>query len=90
MRRVHVPRRAVEQAGRAMPADVMKSAHHAVVAADGKQHFADEVEALVVAGVRNLRDVADDLPRWPEHPLALEREEFRIRVGPGRQAEIVG
>ena len=54
--------RAVEQACGTMPADVMESPDHAVVAADGKQHFADEVEALVVAGVRNLRDVADDLP----------------------------
>ena len=62
MRRVHDAARAIEQAGGTMPADVMESAHHAVVAADGKQHFADEVEALVVAGVRNLRDVADDLP----------------------------
>jgi hypothetical protein len=40
----------------------MESAHHAVVAAYGKQHFPDEIEALVIAGVRNLRDVTDDLP----------------------------
>jgi len=39
----------------------MKSAYQPVVAADREEHLADEVEALIVAGVRNLRDVTDHL-----------------------------
>src|SRR5689334_8297268 len=85
-----VPARAVEQAGGAVAAHVMKSAHLSVVAADGEEHLADEVEALVVAGVRNLGDVTDDLPGRAEDPLALEREEFRVGVRPGGKAEVVG
>ena len=82
--------RTIEQARGAMTAHVMKSAHPSVVATDGEQHFPDEVEALVIARVRNLRDVTDHLPGRAEHAFALEREEFRVRVRPGRKAEIVG
>ena len=82
--------RAIEQARGAVPAHIMKSPDHAIVAADGKQHLADEVETLVIARVRNLGDVTDDLPGGTEHAFALEREEFRVRVRPCRQAEIVG
>jgi hypothetical protein len=68
----------------------MKSAYLAVGAAHGEQGFSEEVERLVIAGVRNFRDMADDLPGGSENPFALEREEFRVPVGPRRQAEIVG
>src|SRR3954470_16867735 len=85
-----VPARAVEQARGTVAADVMKSAHLAIVAAYREEHLADEVEALVVPGVGNLGDVTDDLPGGPEDALALEREEFRVQVGPGGKAEVVG
>ena len=82
--------RAVEQAGRAVAADVVKSAYLAIGAAQGEQGFSEDVESLVVAGVRDFRDMADDLPGWAENPFALEREEFRVPVGPRRQAVVVG
>src|ERR1700752_4894303 len=82
------PARPVEQARGAMPADVVEGAHHSVVAAEGKQHLADEVETLVVASLRYFRDVADHLPGGPQHTLAFEREEFGIDVSPCREAEI--
>jgi hypothetical protein len=80
----------IEQACGAMPADVMESPDDAVVAAHGEQHFADEIEALVVAGVGNFGDVADNLPGRAEDARALEREELGVRVSPRGQAEIIG
>ena len=85
-----VSTRTIEQARGAMPTDVMKSPHHAIVAAQGKKHLADEVEALIVPDVGNFGDVTDDLPGRPEDALPLEREELRVGVGPGGQAEIAG
>lgn len=82
--------RTIEQARGAVPADVMKSADLAVAAAQGEQGLPEDVERLVITGVRDFRDMADDLPGGPENPLALEREEFGVPVGPRRQAEIVG
>ena len=54
--------RPVEQSRRAMPAHVMKSAHPSVIAPEGEQRFAQEIERLIVARVRNFRDMADGLP----------------------------
>ena len=85
-----VSARSIEQARRAMAADVVESAHRAVAAAHGEQHLADEVEALVVAGIGNFRDMADHLPGGPENAFAFEREKFRIGVRPRRQTEVVG
>ncbi len=82
--------RAVEQAGRTVATDVVEGAYLSVVAAQGKQRFTEDVERLVAAGVWDFRDMADDLPGGPENPLALEREEFRVPVGPRWQAEVVG
>ncbi len=73
-----------------MAADVMEGPHCAVPAAHGEQHLADEVEALVVAGIGNFRDVTDHLPGGPENAFAFQREELRIGVRPRRQTEIVG
>ena len=64
-----------------MPAHVVKR-NHAVVAAHGKKHLAYEIETLVIAGFGNFREVTDHLPRGPENTFALEREKFRIGVGP--------
>ncbi len=79
----------VEKARGAVPAHVVKNPHLAVVAAHGKQHLADEIEHLVVAGIGDLGDVADHLPGRAKDTLAFEREEFRVGVGPGGQAEVV-
>jgi hypothetical protein len=79
----------IEQASGTMPADVMESPDDAIVAAHGEQHFAVEIEALVIAGVGNFRDVTDNLPGRAEDALALERKELGVRISPGGQAEIV-
>ena len=71
--------RTIEQARGAMTAHVVERAHRAVVAAQREQHLADEVETLVVAGLRDLGDVADHLPGRAENAFALEREEFGDR-----------
>src|SRR5688500_4826016 len=81
--------RPVEQARAAVPADVMESTDGAVAAADGHQHGPDEIQALVVAGVRNVIDVADDLPGRAEYSLPFELQELRVLVGPRGKAEIV-
>ena len=82
MRRAQCPRGAIEQARRAVPADIVKRAHHAVVAADREQHFADEIEALVVAGIRDLRHVADDLPGQGGKRAPARAREIRGRCRP--------
>src|SRR5688572_3649206 len=82
--------RTVEQPRRAMAAHIVENPYCAVVAAQGKQHLADEVEALVIAGLRNLGYVADDLPRRTEDALPFQREELGIRIRPRGQAEILG
>jgi hypothetical protein len=70
-----------------MPADVVERAHHAVVAADDDDRLVEEVEGVIVARLRDVVDMADHLPRRPEHPLGLVSEEFRVMIEPARQAQ---
>src|SRR4051812_26983504 len=85
-----VAARPVEEPRRAMAADIVEGTDHAVIATQREEHLAHEVETLEVARVRDLGQVADDLPRRAEHAFALELQEFRVEIGPRRQAEVVG
>src|SRR3546814_4210937 len=56
------------------------------MAAHGEHQFAEEVERMIITGLRDVVDMADELPGRHEQPFALQLEELRIDVGPGRQA----
>ena len=46
----------------------------------------EEIEGVIVARLGDVVEVADDLPRRPEHPLGLVGEEFLVVIEPARQA----
>ena len=70
-----------------MPADVVEAADLAVIAADRDDTLAEEVKRVEIAALRNVVDVADELPAGAEYPLPLEGEELRITIDPGRQTQ---
>src|SRR5882672_10818715 len=59
----------VEQPRRAMAADIVERADSAVVAAQCNDRLAEIIEGDVIAGVRDIVDVADDLPGRAEDAL---------------------
>ena len=77
--------RAVEDAGAAVPAYVVKCLDRAVLVAQDKHAFRAEIESLVVAGARDGIDVTDDLPARQQHALDLEPRQFGVTVHPGGQ-----
>src|SRR3546814_6795428 len=78
--------RPVEKPRRPVPADIVERAHLPVMAAHGEHQFAEEVERMIITGLRDVVDMADELPGRHEQPFGLQLEELRIEVGPGRQA----
>ena len=68
-----------------MPADVVEAAHLAVIAADRDHALAEEIERVKVTALRNVVDVADELPAGAEDLLPLALEELRIAIDPGGQ-----
>ncbi len=77
----------VDQPRCAMPADIVERPHDAVVAANDDDRLVEEIEGVIVARLRDIVDVADDLPRWSEYALGLVREEFIVVIEPTRQAD---
>ena len=77
--------RAVHEARRAMAADIVEGAQHAVIAADDKGALAQHIQRGVVARSCDLTHMADDLPVLQQEIAAFEREELGIVVGPSRQ-----
>ncbi len=73
---------------RAMGADVVEGADDAVLAAHDEAAAAEELECPVVAGLRQLALVADDLPGRQEQLLAFELVELLAVVDPGRQGQL--
>ena len=49
--------------------------------------IAQKIEREIVSGVRDVIDLAHDLPGWSQHTLGLIGEEFVVVVEPSRQAE---
>ncbi len=80
----------VGQARGAVAADIVETAHPAVLAADGQDLFVEDVKSLIVAGLGDVVDVADDLPALRKQLGALQLEEGRIGVQPGGQAFLDG
>jgi hypothetical protein len=69
--------------------DVVKGAHHLVLATDDDGPFAAHVEADVVAGLRQVVHMADKLPVPPEQDIGLEVQQFLVEIGPARESGAV-
>ena len=74
-----------DDAAAAMPADVVEGAHLAVLAADHERTLADNVHRQVVARLRHVRHMTDDLPVIAEDMLLLELEQRLAVIGPTGQ-----
>src|SRR5262245_22497732 len=68
-----------------MAAGVGEGPDYAVLAAHGDDGIPHHVERGEGAGLLQLIDVADELPRRTNQPLVLERCQLGIEVRPGRQ-----
>jgi hypothetical protein len=78
----------VEQARRTVPADVIETAQLAILAAHGDDGLAEQVEAVVIADLRNVVAVADQLPAGAKDRALLQLEEIGVVVDPARQTEV--
>jgi hypothetical protein len=70
-----------------VPADVVESADSAVVATQDEDGFPEKFEGVIVAGLRDVVDVTDDLPGRPEHALRFVCEELLVAIEPRGQAD---
>src|SRR6185436_15795578 len=79
----------VEQARRPMTANVIEAAQLAVLAAHGDDGLAKQVEAVVVANLRNVVAIANQLPAGAKDRALLQLEELGVVVDPTRQSEVI-
>ncbi len=79
---------AVQQPRRAMQADIVEGPRNPVLAAHHDDAFADEVEAVIVAGVRNVVQMADHLPGRRQHLVLLGFEKAGVGIDPARKATV--
>ena len=79
--------RIVEQARRAVPANVVKAADRAVVAAHDENGLAEELERMEITRIRNVVHVADELPARKKNELPLALEKIGVAIDPGGQAQ---
>ena len=77
---------AIDQTAAPVAADIGERAQHLVCAAHDNDALIDVIEAVPVADIRNITDMAHHLPRWTEDAVYLKRGEFGIIIGPRRQA----
>src|SRR6218665_2397561 len=74
-----------------MAADVSESAHSAIGAAHENHALAAIIDAVPVAGVRDVAVVADNLPAWAENTLHFGGVEIGIAVRPcGKRPAVLG
>jgi len=78
-----------DHARAAMPADVVKTAHDAVLATHDQGPLTDHVHGQVVTFLGHVRNVADDLPVGAEQVLLLEFEKGGTVIGPAREAAAI-
>src|ERR1700722_8624542 len=78
---------AVQQARRAVTAHIEKRFHTALLAAQRDQGFTEEIERVVIAGIRYVIEVANHLPGSRKYALLLGFQEIRIPIDPARKAE---
>jgi hypothetical protein len=69
----------------AMPADIVKAAKDAILAASDKERLAEEVEGKVVSCFRSLLDMAHDLPRCRKKALLFFFKGFWTEIQRRRQ-----
>ena len=69
-----------------MAADIVEAAHLAVGTAQAHELFAEYVERVVVARLRQIVHMADEVPGAREQMLPLGLEEVSVVIKPGRQA----
>ena len=79
----------IQKPRRAMSASVVKASDLAVFATHGNDRLAHELKGMIVARVRNVVLMANELPRLAENRLLLELEELGVVVDPGRETEAV-
>jgi hypothetical protein len=72
---------------RAMPADIVKGAHRAIITAHDNDRLTQKIEAVIVPGAGHIAHMADDLPAVAENRFLLELEEVAIMIDPTRQTE---
>src|SRR3546814_3202481 len=77
-------RRAVDEAGAAVAADIGEGADIAVGPAHDDHALTASVDAVPVPAVRNVAVVADDLPARAKDAFPFSRMEIGIAVGPRR------
>jgi hypothetical protein len=70
-------------------ADIVKGAHDAVLSAHCQRPFPDDIHGQVIAGIRHVADMADDLPVVAEKMLFFEVEKSCVVIAPARQASAV-
>ena len=80
---------AIDHAGAAMTAEIVKGAHHAVVAAHHHGAFAEQVEGQPVSGRGHVAHMSHHLPVGEEKLLTFEFEQRWRMIGPGRKAAAV-
>src|SRR5579864_5001742 len=78
--------RTVGQARAAMATDIVKAAHHAVGAAQRQEFFSQDIERVIVAGPRDIVDVADQMPGLRKQLEPLRLEEFGVAIKARREA----
>ena len=84
-----LPRTAVEQPRCAVPAYIEERPDAAVRTAHRHQRFIQEVQRVIVPGVRDVAQMADDLPRRRKDAFFLGFQEIGVTVYPAREAETV-
>ncbi len=69
-----------------MAADIVEGAHVAALSAQDERALADDVHGEVIARVRNVGDVAGDLPVLAEDMLLLELQKRGAVITPARKS----
>ena len=77
---------AIDQAATPVAANIGEGAQYLVCSAHDNDAFADIIEAVPIAHIGNIADMAHHLPRWTEDAVHLKRGEFGIIICPRRQA----
>ncbi len=78
---------AVQQPCRAVTAHIEKHLYHPVLPAHRDQGLAQEIQSVVIAGIRYVVEMAYHLPRGGEYPLLLGRQEIRVAIYPSGETE---
>src|SRR5258708_30830639 len=79
---------AVEKLRGPMAADVEERLDAAAAPANCDNGLAEELQRMVIARVRNVVEMANDLPRCGEHLLLFGAQKIGVPIYPSRQTEV--